>query len=380
MKIGIIGLGKLGLPLALVFSKYFKVYGVDINENIIQRILNHEKFFEPKVNEYLERYGKNLVVSNNYEILRNCNVVFIITQTPSLPSGNFDLQYVKSALKQLHETNSNCLAVISSNINIGDIDKLSKIHSRIAYNPEFIRQGSIIQDFENPKFVLIGAYSKEDGELIANIWKQIHNKPVYTVKPIEAEIIKLSLNVSFTLGIVFANIIGEICEKFNADSNKVLDIIYQDRRNYKAGLGFMGPCFPRDVNCLKAISIENNIKSAYKLTNLLNELNEYIVVKYLQEIKSFGKKKVGILGVAYKPNVPYIYESQSLKIAQQLQSEGYDVYIYDPLAQENAKQVLNNAHFCSSINECLEKAEIIFIGTANYSNIKSEKPIINPWK
>jgi UDPglucose 6-dehydrogenase len=104
-----------------------------------------------------------------------------------------------------------------------------------------------------------------------------------------------------------------------------------------------------------------------------------VIEKYLQKIKSYNKKNIGILGIAYKPNVPYIYESQPLAIAERLIQSGYQVYIYDPLAEENAKQVLKNAYFCSSINECLDKAEVIFIGTANYSNIKTEKPVVNPW-
>lgn len=114
---------------------------------------------------------------------------------------------------------------------------------------------------------------------------------------------------------------------------------------------------------------------------MLNDLNNYVVDKYIRKIKSLKRKKVGILGVAYKPNVPYIYELQPLKIAKQLLQEGYEVYIYDPLAKENAKQVLNNkAHFCSTINECLDEVEIIFIGTVNYSNVKTDKLTVNPWR
>ena len=381
MRIGVIGLGKLGLPLSLVFAKAgFEVYGIDVSETKIQQILNREMFFEPHVNEYLEKYGDNLTVSTDYSLLENCEVATIITQTPSLPNGKFDLKYVTSALKQLHEVNPTCLVAISSNINIGSIGKLSTIHKRICYNPEFVKQGSIIHDFENPKYVVIGAYTKEDGEYLAKIWRKIHSKPIYVVKPIEAEIIKLCSNVSFALGITFANMIGELCEKYDVDSNRVLDIIYQDRRNYKAGLGFMGPCFPRDVNCFRAICLENSVGSGYKFAELLNDLNDYTVQRYVQKIKSYNRKSVGILGVAYKPNVPYIYDSQPLKIAEILIRSGYQVYIYDPLAEENAKRVLNDAHFCSSISECIDKAEVIFIGTANYSNIKSKKPIVNPWK
>ena len=380
MRIGVIGLGKLGICLAVLFAKCFKVYGVDINEQRIRQIQNREKFYEPQVNEYLDRYGHNLTVSTDYNILRNCDVVFIITQTPSLPNGKFDLQYVESALKQLHKVNPNCLAVISSTINIGDMEKLRGIHNKIVYNPDFIRQGSIIHDFLNPKYVLIGAYTEEDADQVISIWRKLHDKPIYVVKPIEAEIIKLSANVSFTLGITFANIIGELCEKFNADSNKILDIIYQDRRNYKAGLGFGGICFPRDVNCFKAIALENTVESAYRFADLLNQLNKYFAERQVQKIKSLGKKRIGFLGIAYKPNVPYVTESQALKIAQKLLEQGYEIHIYDSLAEKEARQVIPEAHFHPTIEDCIKNSDVIFIGTSNYANIKTDKPVINPWK
>jgi nucleotide sugar dehydrogenase len=378
-KVGVIGLGKLGLPLAAIHAKHFKVYGVDLSKSRIKQIESREEFFEPQVNEYLEKYGQNLEVSTNYDNLKECDVVFIITQTPSLQSGRFDLRYVESAIKELHKVNPNCLAVVSSTINIGDTDKLHKIHRRIAYNPEFIKQGSIIHDFENPKFVLVGAYNKKDGKVVADIWHKHHNKPVHIVKPIEAEIIKLSLNVSFTLGIIFANIIGELCERFGADSNKVLDIIYQDRRNYKPGLGYAGPCFPRDVNCFKATALENSVESAYRLASLLNDLNSYIIEKQIRKIKSFDKKKIGFLGVAYKPNVPYTYDSQPLQIATKLAEEGFEIHIYDPIAEEDARKKLPQAIFHENIESCIRESDVLFVGTSNFTSTEADKPIINPW-
>jgi len=380
VKLGIIGLGKLGICLAVLFSKHFKVCGVDISERRIQQIKNREKFYESQVNEYLQKYGKNLTVSTDYAILKNCDVVFIITQTPSSLNGKFDIQYVESALRSLHTVNPKCLAVISSTINIGDIDKLKTIQKRIAYNPEFIKQGSIIYDYIHPKFVLIGAYTKEDGEQIANIWRRFHKQPIYVVSPVEAEIIKLSANVSFTLGITFANIIGELCDKFGADSGKVLNIIYKDRRNYKAGLGFGGVCFPRDVNCFRAVALENAVGSAYRFASLLNELNDYFVERQVRIIKRFKRKRIGFLGIAYKPNVPYVTESQALKVAQRLSKEGYQIHVYDPLAEKEAKQMIPEAYFHSTIEGCIENSDVIFIGTSNYVKVKIDKPVVNPWR
>ena len=382
MKIGVVGLGKLGLPLAVLLSKYFEVYGVDTNKQRIKQITNRKPFFEPHVNEYLEKYGHKLIVSTDYRILKTCNAVFIVAQTPSLPTGRFDLSYVESALNEVHEVNPECMAIVLSTVNIGDMNKLRKIHKKMCYNPCMIKQGTVLEDFRHPQYLMIGAYNDDDVEIVAKIWKEIHNAPIYKFRPIELETLKLCLNVSLSLQVTFSNIIGELCEKYNIRSRKLLEVIWKDIRGYKAGLGFMGPCFPRDVDCFKATCQENAIESGYKFTILLNNLNDYIVERYIRKIKSFNpKKKIGILGVAYKPNVPYVCHSQPIKIIQELQKDGYEIYVYDPLAEENAKKILTDEiHFVQTIDECIEKSDLIFVGTPNYLNVKTEKIIVNPWK
>lgn len=383
-KMGVIGLGRLGICLAPLLSKHFKVYGVDVSEQRINQTINRERFHEPQVNEYLEKYGNNLTVSTNYNILQNSDVVFIITQTPSLPTGKFDLQYVKSALRKLHKINPECLAVVSSTINIDDMQKLGKIHKKICYNPEFIRQGSIIYDFKNPKFVLIGAYNQEDGETVAEIWRKVHNKPIHIVKPVEAEIAKLSLNVSFTLGITFTNAIGEVCAAFGANPSKILKLIYLDRRDYQPGLGFGGPCFPRDVKCFKRTCQEKSVLSGSKFADLINMLNNYTLDRYYHKILEAGKKKIAIIGVSYKPSVALITESQPLKIAEKLMKEGYELHVYDPLAEDEATEVLNepNVKFHPTPKECLEHAEAIFMGMPLDipKHLLRGKTAINPWE
>jgi len=324
---------------------------------------------------------KRMKFSTDYSILKECDPVFIIVQTPSLPNGKFDLKYVKSAIEKLHEINPHCLCVISSTINIGDTDKLRKIHSRIAYNPEFIRQGTIIHDFLNPKFVLIGAYEEKDGLKIANIWRTLHNKPIYIVKPVEAEIIKLGLNFSLALYIAFANVMGEICEAYNANPNTVLEIMYKDRRNYKPGLGAAGPCLPRDLTCFNQTCKEKDLRLGNLLAATVGTINHLIVSKYVQKIMGYGRKRIGILGVAYKAGVPYVYESQAIEIAKKLLKKKCELYIYDELAEEEARKTLTDKHvtFCNTITEVTEKAEVLFIGTPNYKNIKTDKPVVNPW-
>jgi nucleotide sugar dehydrogenase len=228
--------------------------------------------------------------------------------------------------------------------------------------------------------VLIGAYTESDGEKIANIWRKFHERPLHIVKPIEAEIIKLSLNVSFTLGITFANIIGELSDAVGADSNRILDLIYQDRRDYKKGLGFMGPCFPRDTKCFGAICKEKGIESGSRFTDTLDYLNHYTVERYLRKIEKYHKKNIGFLGISYKPNIPYMEASQPLEIASILEKSGHQIFVHDPLAENEAKKVLKSALFCKTVDECIQLSDILFIGTANYKDVASSKQIVNPWK
>jgi UDPglucose 6-dehydrogenase len=387
MVIGLVGLGKLGLPLALVFCKAgFEVRGVDVSNKRVESINQKMKFSEPQVNDYLEKYGEKLNVSTNYQTLHNVSTIFVVAQTPSLKNGKFNITFVKSAVKDIHKVSPKALIVVSSTVNIGNLNKLVKIHKRIAYNPEFIAQGSIIKDFENPKFTLIGAYEEKDGEEVANIWKKIHDKSVFIVKPIEAEIIKLCLNVSFTIGITYANIIGELCEKFGADSDNILDIIYTDVRRYKSGLGFGGPCFPRDTTCLGAICSTVGVKSGYELTKLLNRLNETTVERYVKKILEQKPKNVAFIGVAYKRGVGLTDESQPIKIIKRLSviNSKVRVFVYDKLVEERTdKELLNMISFCKSLQEAVDNADIIFIGVPDSSlsnDMFKNKKIIDPWR
>jgi UDPglucose 6-dehydrogenase len=387
MVLGLVGTGKLGLPLALVFCKAgFEVCGVDVSEKRIESITRRIKFSEPQVNEYLEKYGERFSVSTDYRTLQDVSTVFVVAQTPSLRNKKFDLKYVKSAIADIHKVSPEALIVISSTINIGNLDILAKIHKRIAYNPEFIAQGSIIRDFENPKFTLIGAYEERDGEEVADIWRKIHDKPVFIVKPTEAEIIKLCLNVSFTVSITYANIVGELCEKFNADSDKILDIIYQDVRRYKSGLGFGGPCFPRDTTCLGAICSSVGVKSGSEFTKLLNRLNDATVERYARKILDQKPKNVAFIGVAYKRGVGLIDESQPIKIIKKLTAYNSKqrIFAYDKLVEERAdKELPNIVSFCESLQEAIDKADVIFVGAPDSSLSKEMfkgKKVIDPWR
>jgi UDP-glucose 6-dehydrogenase len=139
------------------------------------------------------------------------------------------------------------------------------------------------------------------------------------------------------------------------------------------------------LRCFKRISAESHAYGAVSLASKLSKLTEYISAKYAYDIVELighdRAKSICVLGFGYKSNVSFIDESQAVAVAKMLIEEGYEVYAFDPLAEENAKHVLDGkVTFCSSLEECVEKADILFIGTPNFSHVKTNKPVVNPWK
>jgi nucleotide sugar dehydrogenase len=214
---------------------------------------------------------------------------------------------------------------------------------------------------------MIGAYTQSDFEMIKEVWRSVISGSVqfYSFLPEELEVAKLCLNVWLSIQITVANVIGELCKKVKVSPQKILEVMWKDMRNYSPGLGFSGVCLPRDVNCFKYTCVEHLVGNGHRLANFLNDLNNYTVLEYVRKIESYSFKKVGILGVAYKAGVSYTDESQSIKIAKKLLADGYEVYVYDPLAKENAKKELTGkVFFCSCENECIEKSNVILLERA----------------
>ena len=406
MKIGVVGLGKLGLPLALVFAKAgFTVIGVDVSRKRLDGILDYKKpQSEPKVNKYLEKYWKNIWCREDYSNIHSCGVVFVVVQTPSLANNIFDTQYVEAAVKAIHKVNKECLIVVSSTVPPKTCDHLTKMHGRIAYNPEFIRQGSIIDDFENPKFVMMGVHKKYyefglgknvkigvqfDAKVISDIWKKVNPRIKFKLlEPLEAEIAKLALNVSFCKDITFANVVGEFCENMNANSKAVMDVVNLDRRNYQAGLGYGGVCFPRDTKCFQALSPQRG--NAFDFIENLENCNLGTIYKYVHEIVH-SKGNLAFIGLTYKRGVPILEESQGLGVLKQilwnherlgLKELNPLVYAYDESLLEVYDQLrLKGVIYCDSLAEVVEDAGIVFFGLPIKAPPKllKGKRVIDPW-
>ena len=391
INISVIGLGKLGLCAAASFaSKGYKVFGVDIDINKIEKINNGiSPIEETGLAELLIKFSSNLKATNDYkQAFLNSDVTFIVVATPSLADGSFSNEYLEKALHKIAELlkkkKSYHLVVITSTVMPKTTEKvakflLEKISGKIcgkdfglAYNPEFIALGSVIHDFLNPDLILIGEMNKKDGDILEGIYKNTcENKPFFArMSPVNAEITKIALNCYITTKITFANSLAAICERVKgADAHIISKALGMDSRignkYIRPGLGFGGPCFPRDNKAFAAFARMQEVQA--KLAEEVDEVNRDQLLRVVNTIKeilsSLNKEKknalIAILGLSYKPNTPITEDSQALNITQILANEGYRICVYDPQAQENARSLLGDTvRYTKDKESCLSNADL----------------------
>jgi UDPglucose 6-dehydrogenase len=343
--ISIIGIGRLGLCVALVFEKYgYNILGCDVIAEYVNKINNKTLFsYEPGVNDLLKE-SKNFKATNSLiETINFSDIIFIYVATPSTGGNNhYDHTVLGQVLMKINEQKvCNKHIIIGCTIMPGYIDKIGKfllsdcINTTLNYNPEFIAQGDIINGIHNSDFILIGGETKESGDILEGIYSNINSKiPVCRMSPISAEITKLSVNCFITTKIAFANMIGDVADSSpGANKHDILNAIGTDSRigkkYLKPGYGFGGPCFPRDNRALgtyiESVGIEPLIPKA---TDKSNKLHTNFQVQQL--LKKDDEIYI-IDGVCYKENskVPIIEESQKLEIGKQLSKCGKKILVND---------------------------------------------------
>lgn len=342
-KISIIGVGKLGLCLALNLErKGFDVIGIDVSEEYVKS-LNDKTFTtsEPLVTEYLQN-SKNIKFSTNLKLALQNDIIFVVVRTPSTAEWKYDhsdIEHIADLLIGEGPAETRKDLIINCTTFPGYCDtlheKLKEYNYHVSYNPEFIAQGTIIRDQLNCDSVLIGESDSIAGDQIQKIYEQmVESKPTYNrMSRTEAELTKLSVNCFLTTKISYANMIGDIATRLGCNSNIVLDAVGADSRigskYIKPGFGFGGPCFPRDNRALAKCAEELGIDA------VISKATDYMNEKHLQyQIEDFVKthnKDVTIQldSVTYKPESTLIEESQQLKFALKLKELGYKIEILD---------------------------------------------------
>ena len=303
MKIGIIGIGKLGLCFGLNLKKAgHDVYGVDNNSEYVE-LLNKESFVssEEYVNEYLQKYKFNYSTDINDAI--RCDVVFVVVQTPSTPDHKYDHSIIEKIKKEIiskGKADNRVDLVINCTTFPGYCEELQKdlkpYNYYVSYNPEFIAQGTIIRDQQYCDNVLIGQADESAGGLIKEIYASfVLSNPIYNIMTLtEAEITKLSVNCFLTTKISFANMIGDIAQGYDVNPDIILNAVGTDSRigkkYLKPGFGFGGPCFPRDNRALAKCAEEVGINAIIsRATDEMNKLHLENQINYVK--KKFNKEE-----------------------------------------------------------------------------------------
>jgi len=407
--LSVIGIGKLGLPLAAYYaSRVYKVIGVDVNKATVEAVNKGIcPIYEPGLEELLKNPHGRLSATTDYKFaVENSHITFILVPTPSGKHGGFSTKYTEEAARHVAEVLKHKddfhVVVLTSTVMPGATETVVKpileqesgkrcgIDFGLCYNPEFIALGSVIRDLASPDAVLIGESDKKSGDILAEVYKTVctNNPPVARMSPYNAELAKLALNVFVTTKISLANAFAEICEQLpGGDIDAVTRFLGLDSRigpkYLKGGLGYGGPCFPRDNLAFIALAQRLNRQAfLQQATHQINRhQNERIAELVERKLGNIKNKTIALLGITYKPNTDVVEASASLETARELLKKGAHLKIYDPAGNSNAQRALGdkNVVYAASVAECLEGAHLCILATPwdEFKNLKPEDFIAN---
>jgi UDPglucose 6-dehydrogenase len=391
MRLSIVGLGKLGAPMAAVMAhKGHTVIAVDVNPAAVRAINDgRAPVDEPGLAEMIAQNRQRLSATADFEpAVAATDVTFIIVPTPSDPGGAFSLRYVLDAGERvghalMHKPGYHLVA-LSSTVMPGStggklLPLLEKASGKqcgkdfgLCYNPEFIALGSVIRDMLNPDMILIGEHDSRSGDNLVSLYAGVceSRTTVARMNFVNAELTKLSVNTFVTTKISYANMLAQLCETFpGADVDVVTAAIGSDsrigRKYLRGALGYGGPCFPRDNVAFASLARQRGVPA--HLAEATDALNRRQAPRLADMILSRLPESgvAGILGLAYKPDTNVVEESQGLALAQNLLSRNARVVVYDPAAMDNARlHLTGRVTFAASLEQCVSQSDVLAITTA----------------
>ena len=372
--IGVIGVGWVGLVTATCFAEVgHRVYAVDIDAAKIAALERGETtIHEPGLDELLARNRERLSLTTDVaEALEGARLLFCCVDTPPTYSGDADLSRVRAVVERLRGGGEHAL-VMKSTVPVGTGASIRREMPDVAYVscPEFLKEGSAIEDFMHPDRVVIGS-EPGDGwaaDALATLYEPFGGELVRT-DVASAEMTKLASNAYLATKISFINEIANVCEEVGADVSEVARGMGLDKRIgsafLRAGIGYGGSCFPKDVSALKQLA--GNSGYHFQLLTAVIEVNELqkrrVIGKLTKHLGSLVGRRVALLGLAFKPHTDDMREASSLVLAARLQGEGVVVTGYDPVAADAARKLLPGVELCATAGEALEGADAVVIVT-----------------
>ncbi|MED3324611.1 UDP-glucose/GDP-mannose dehydrogenase family protein [Bacillus thuringiensis] len=384
MNIAVVGTGYVGLVTGVCLSEInHQVICIDTDEEKVRKMQSGvSPIYEPGLDELMQKNIKKGTLhfsSNHQQGFRNAEIIFIAVGTPQLPDGSANLQYVETVAKSIAKyVQKDVIVVTKSTVPVGTndfvkktiLDNLEKdVKVRIASNPEFLREGSAIQDTFQGDRIVIGTEDEETAKILEEMYYSF-GLPVFKTDIYSSEMIKYASNAFLATKISFINEISNICEKLGANVEDVAGGMGMDHRIGRAflnaGIGYGGSCFPKDTEALVQIAggVEHDFHLLKSVIEVNNSQQAQIVEKVKARMKNLAGKKIAMLGLAFKPNTDDMREAASIVIANKLIKEGAKVIAYDPIAMESAKKVLpQEVVYVDSLDKCLEGAEATIIVT-----------------
>jgi UDPglucose 6-dehydrogenase len=372
--IGVIGVGWVGLVTAACFADLgHQVVARDILPAKVEALSRGEiTIHEPGLDELLRRNAERLTFTTDMsELLDKARILFVCVDTPPTVSGDADLSRVRSVVAELSAGGGHAL-VMKSTVPAGTGQSIRRDLPGVPYVscPEFLKEGSAVEDFLHPDRVVIGADSGDEAasDAVARLYEPLGGEIVRTDVS-SAEMIKLASNAFLATKISFVNEIANVCEEVGADVAEVARGMGLDQRIGPAflrpGIGYGGSCFPKDVSALKMLA--GNSGYHFQLLNAVIEVNELqkrrVVGKLQKHLGSLIGKRVALLGLAFKPHTDDMREASSLVLAARLQGEGAEVAAYDPVAGEAARDLFDAVEFRDSALDALDGADAAILVT-----------------
>jgi UDPglucose 6-dehydrogenase len=387
MKIGVIGTGYVGLVTAVGLAELGQnVIGTDKITEKIDKISNGTvPIYEPGLEELLKKNLKKGSLSFSTDLdktIQSCDVIFVCVGTPQREDGSADMSQIEEVSRMIAENlNSYKLVVEKSTVPVKtsmwikrtiSLYKKNEITFDVASNPEFLREGSAVSDFLSPDRIIIGVETDKARDIMVEIYQKFKDRLIITNID-TAELIKHASNSFLAMKISYVNLISELCDKTNADVEQVAEGMGLDPRIgrlfLRAGIGYGGSCFPKDIRALTKIGEDLGVN-----VNLLKEadrINMDRVEVFVEKIKKalwiLKDKKFAVLGLSFKPETDDIREAPSIKVIKELLDEGALLRLYDPEAMDNMKEIFPEQPpritYTKSLYEAVEEANALLIVT-----------------
>jgi UDPglucose 6-dehydrogenase len=399
--LAVVGLGYVGLIHAVGFTLIgHRVVGYDVNRAVVESLRRgRPHIYEPGLEEALRKAlesGRLKFTDSLEDAVAESEAAFIAVGTPSAPDGSADLSQVEAAARAVGRAMRGkkwYLVVVKSTVPPGTTESLVAgavaeesgaelgVGFSVASNPEFLREGTALEDFFKPDRVVIGAGDEKAASFLLEVYRPIE-APKIVMKPREAELVKYVSNVFLALKISFANEVGLLAKRLGVDTYRVFEAVGLDRRigphYFGAGLGFGGSCFPKDLRAYiklgERLGVDLHIaKASYVVNEYMLQYAVELLEKHLRDLRG---RKIGVLGLAFKPNTDDVRESRGVELAKILVARGATVYVHDPVAMEKAKVALGNAVvYVKDPQSLIDNTDAVVIATAwpqyeelNYTN------------